>query len=933
MSDSYPQDTVLTVFLGRGMMSEGIRQTLEDFAATGLIRNLVWVDADSFEHSSSEVTHLQTGRDGTPELKRRPFNELVSRSRTTRLHLGVINVIDGHGGHLHAGDLTSLISIIDSVCSHHQIHRSNVMIAPVGAPLEEDLPILRGYTNLMLAPEDSQSPGTATVTYRHGHTDHRFTLHCVANIASLFGLWEGSTSAPIAQLIPAKGSSFRLVRSFYRRIDGQDVQARMKEKILSTKENPLPRLDIPGKEMTAQYAENPDSFAQKAAQEILDEFRNPLIGEDTRALVARTQTIGGGAAVRRFLGTWAKKMVTTPKRFFNGLFVESRTLAEDALQAGIYGNTGSATRVGDRVTSSGNDRLDTRGDTHLDDLHIKYAADLQSLWEAYANMSMSLLDAEPRWVGVGENGHRRPKVVNTGQSTRVVVARKTSDVIPGPEANYGENLPVEVKVAVDVEEVPPYDVEGVAEFERRLARESDRGQRGMGQVIGEFKRWQEQNSRSFAFFVGSGLQGMRRDLEEQERVWQREIVRLSDRERTTVGSGLGSAIFRWLGWVTFWSAALFAAFWGIANYRAESVLELSAWANRFNETDTAFKVKFFGIWLGIWLLWWVAQCVCETRDELRFTNLRRDIITELDAARKNLVSTQQAQDRLRVGYQQFLSVSKSIGSLLERPFGNIDLERRESPTPVNSMPDSVMFAEALSDSDAVDRLTQQFRRNLYKQGWLSNCVLGALDEASMMLAEETGNNINSHSLFGSTGEGSYGDLARLSDFLTGDKFRTKDRSVSIWQDITLQLSQESEEVRSGILHSLQVYRGGEKTDAPYQQSLKELVSVGFFNGEVASENGRVRGVLNLDPDLCMYQPQENESDAIGISEVLLQISDPAEGPDIAFARPQRVALDPTLIDRMPTSEEFRSENPIESPFHGQDLPTRHHPELPGTGEF
>ena len=220
MSAAYSQDTILTVFLGRGLTAEGIRQTLEDFAETGLVRNLVWIDADSFHESSSEVTHLATNQDGLPELQRRPFNELVSRSRTTKLHIGVINVIDGSEGMLHAEELNPLVGIIDSVCSHHQIHRSNVMIGAVAAPLDEELPILRGYVNLMLAPEDSHSPGTATVTYRHGFSDHRFTLHCVANIASLYGLWEGSTSTPIEQLVPAKGSSFRLVRSFYRRIDG-----------------------------------------------------------------------------------------------------------------------------------------------------------------------------------------------------------------------------------------------------------------------------------------------------------------------------------------------------------------------------------------------------------------------------------------------------------------------------------------------------------------------------------------------------------------------------------------------------------------------------------------------------------------------------------------------------------------------------------------
>lgn len=933
MSAAYSQDTILTVFLGRGLTAEGIRQTLEDFAETGLVRNLVWIDADSFHESSSEVTHLATNQDGLPELQRRPFNELVSRSRTTKLHIGVINVIDGSEGMLHAEELNPLVGIIDSVCSHHQIHRSNVMIGAVAAPLDEELPILRGYVNLMLAPEDSHSPGTATVTYRHGFSDHRFTLHCVANIASLYGLWEGSTSTPIEQLVPAKGSSFRLVRSFYRRIDGQAVQARLKEKILSTAENPLPRLDIPGKERTAQYAENPDTFAQKAAQEILDEFRTPLIGEEAAAHVEKAKTISGSAVVKQFFSVWIKKMVTTPNRFFAEFSAESKTFAEDALQASIYGNSGSGTRVGDRVTASALSGNKNQTAVQSEDLKIRYAADLQELWQAYANTAMSLLDAQPRTIAYGENGMRTPSVVHTGQSQRVVVARRSADVIPGPETNYGDGLPVEVKVAVDVEEVPPYDLEGVAEFERRLAKESDRGQRGMGQVIGEFKRWQDQNSKSFAYFVGSGLQNLQREMESQEKRWNQEINRLSQQGKSFDGTGLGSRVFRWLGWVSFWSAAIFGVWWAAEYYLAETAMDISRWAVSFAATDTAFKWKFFGIWFGIWLICWIAQCIFETRDEIRFTHLRKDLVTELDAAKKNLKISQQAQLRIQVGYQQFLSVSKIMGALLERPFGNIERAHRESPIPINSMPDSVIFAEAIPDSDAVEKLTRQFRRDLYQQGWVSERVMAALNSASDALAAESGNSVNERTLFGSTGEGSYGDLARLSDFVTGEKFRQTDRSVQIWDDITLQLSQESHEVRSGILNSLQIYRGGEKVDAPYQQPLKDLVTVGFFNGEIASEKGRVKGILSLDPSLCMYQPQENESDAIGISEVLLQISEPAEDADISFVRPQQTTFDPTLFDRMPTNEDFRSENPAESPFLDRGNQSHKRPELPGTGEF
>lgn len=190
-------DTTLTVFVGRGRVSHGIRQTLEDFTATGLTRDLAWVDADAFTSSSSEVTYLSLHEDGTPQISREPFNVLVARLHVDRLHLGVINVIGSGEGAISSDELQALLDAVDSVLTGPRIERTNLMVSAVEAPLEGDLPTLRGYTNLLLAPEDSPGPESATVPFHFDALDNRFTLHCVAGIASLFGLWEGSRHAPV----------------------------------------------------------------------------------------------------------------------------------------------------------------------------------------------------------------------------------------------------------------------------------------------------------------------------------------------------------------------------------------------------------------------------------------------------------------------------------------------------------------------------------------------------------------------------------------------------------------------------------------------------------------------------------------------------------------------------------------------------------------
>ncbi|NLF89983.1 MAG: hypothetical protein GX570_01345 [Corynebacterium marinum] len=916
-------DTMLTVFVGRGRVSHGIRQTLEDFTATGLTRDLAWVDTDAFTSSSSVVTYLSLREDGTPQITREPFNALVARLHVDRLHLGVINVIGSGEGMVSSDELQALLDAVDSVLTGPRIERTNLMISAVDAPLEGDLPTLRGYTNLFLAPEDSPGPESATVPFHFDALDNRFTLHCVAGIASLFGLWEGSRHAPVSRLEPASGGTFRLVRAFYRRIDGQEVQAHLKARIFDTSRNPLPRLNRPGQ--AAQYTEDPVAFAESAAEDLLNEFHQRIEGRNTDAIAEKTLYTTADNALGEFLGAWGRNLVTTPARFLRALKGETRSFIDDTVQSTLYGE-GARTHVGG-VAGPPTTEAETQRGPRRETLRLEATRELGELWRAYANMSLSLLDALPRQIGEGTEAIH-PRMVREQAEGEVRVARSAADVIPGPDANFGRDLPVEVKSTVGGGDIAPYDLQGVADYERRLSGQRHGGQREVGRVIGDFKQWQEENSESFAYFVGRGLVDKQTGLQQRRSDLGRRIAELEGHRASVEETGFAAGAFRWLGWVFMTSLAIFAALWGWSNLRTELLDEpLWGWAANLNAASASVKWWMFGAWAGLWLTCWLTQVGLETRDEIRFRHRRRDLISELDAARANRRNVDRALLRLDVGYRQFLSTSQTIGALLNQPFGRIRHPRVDSTIPVNTMPESVVFAEATPSAAAVDALADNFRRDLYREGWLDDHVKGGLNEALQLIDARANGRTSIDEVYRTSGRGAGGALARLAEAVTDESFRERDRAKDKWRSITRQLRDVSQRNDAEILSPLQIYRDGRRETASARMPLDEVRTVGTFNGEIATEQGRVEGVLDLDPVYCTYDRHSNTFDAIGVSEVLVQIGGPASQADVAFRRPERVSLSEDLLRGMPVSEDF----PVpERPAMLTQQP-RH--QLPGTGEF
>src|SRR5699024_10556475 len=143
----------------------------------------------------------------------------------------------------------------------------------------------------------------------------------------------------------------------------------------------------------------------------------------------------------------------------------------------------------------------------------------------------------------------------------------------------------------------------------------------------------------------------------------------------------------------------------------------------------------------------------------------------------------------------------------------------DATIPTNTMPDSVVFAEANPDDVVVDELAQRFRRDHYRAGWLDTYDLGAVNEAAAEYSARTGSTTYSNQVFGTGGSGTGGALVRFADYVSSPDFRSRDRSRGEWAEITRHLGGYARRDDAGVLSPLMTYRGGERFSAPHRLPL------------------------------------------------------------------------------------------------------------------
>ncbi|WP_426721439.1 hypothetical protein [Corynebacterium auriscanis] len=852
-----------TLFAGRGHIAREIVEILEDFAALQLVDNFAWVDIDAFENSDSRVFAVQRFRD---ELRSGyyPLTDVLSRIETRHFNRVIINVHGQEGGGVTAGQLGHFDSVMEAVNHNLHITYANVVV-PYDMKSESELPLFRGYINLLISPEDSDYPGKAAAPIGGNGKRGEISTISATTLSSLCGLWEGAVECPLMKLDSGASDKFRLVRAYYHRVDGQQAQSVIKSAVFDTTENPIPTVYLnSGGRAQVDYTDNPVRFAEESAAELFDNHATVFEPQRTSTSERRGENISAAEARKRILSGWGKSLVNGPKDFFLDVRAAFQEFSDDQLQK-LYGH--DSRMVVGRLQEYGQG-----GGRYYPPLPEpdQIARDLSGFWHAYENTALTLLDARPRMISGSRGEATMPKTVWNNDRNAYFVARSARDVIPGPSSRFGGGLSVELQAIMGDQKVSPYDIRGVHEYEQRLHHSG----RSTGRIMGEFGRWKQNHSNSFAFFVGSRIQSEIARMHQKKQ----QILEQLEREKTrTIKQiqGTPGLFSRVAGWVTVLTFIMFFGAKLIVERKVEQPDRVGLWhfVDAWNSMDSEKKTWILLGWLALWLVLYLTQKFSEARAQLAVEGSRNQIIDRIQALEDDLYQCDASLRRLEVAYGQFVCVSDFCGALLEKPFGGVSTHVDESAVPSNKVTRSVNFRELDPGDPRVERIIKERRTNLFNQGWLDTYVQRGQNVAIEALAREHNRAIRLDGLFAvQGGPQMQNKLTTLAQYVQSEEFNAIDRSREDWARITTELRDHSTE----LLDS-------EFTADPVQQdeqSLGGLVNEGRFVGSIASAEGRTSRLLDLDPSLSSYERLSSEVDAVGSSELLVQVGHQASESEL-----------------------------------------------------
>ncbi|APT85514.1 hypothetical protein [Corynebacterium aquilae] len=904
-----PTVAPLTILLGRGTTAAAVRQALEDFAALGIVRNLIFIDADSFTHADSGVRLVRTMPDGSTRIEHASLTKALvdidshHREQPGVASLVLVNNIDEADGRLGPDNIAPVTLALDSVGYSSRLHRSNLMLTRANAVVETPLPTLRGYVNLMLAPEDAGGPDQPAATLDAGCRTHRLALHYAAGIASIYGAWTGSKSVPAHHMDLGQGDTFRLVRTYYRRIDGQQVQTRIKLAIFDTDTNPQAKLNRPGQAVYAHYPVDTAAFAGGCAEELIQEYEHTLTGARYQAITQALVHTTAGHALADFARAYGTNLVTAPSRFARRLRYDVATARDYAVQKHLYGVTGSRVQVGRAALATapgGEDEHETDSEVATQAIATReeIASELEPLWRSYSNMALTMMDASPRAFGTSSAEARYPAACLEAGTSNVYVAGSADHVIPGPHTRFGRKLPPQLKNLMG-EPIAGYDVVGAKAYERQLAQLTGSQHRAIGRTIGDFRQWRQKHAQSFAARTGAQLDAMRQEIMVERDGYLADIDRLSREQQpeTTTDDSTTSAL-RFFGWVSLGSLVLFSGLYGIGHLVHNAAGSPDwFWVRALDATTAGTKATFFGVWFLLWLILWLCQVALETRDDIKDANRRRTVRSDMHTARDNALACEVAIKRIDVAYNQFLSVSHMLGAILEKPFGQVEKNEQRAVTPTNEMPRHVVLAEATPPHQAVRATIDRHRMSLYEEGWMGPLAGEALTQAATRLHNTGGITVDVEHLLGLPGDRTGSALDKISTIVSSPEFLNTDRTQRQWMQIIAQLADSNahEDITAAAVSS------HDGTLNP----LSELGAVGSFNGQFLTEQGQTINRVGA-VDQHYYFKGSSTIDAIGGGEVLVQLSRPAHISDVRLRSSGGA-------EPRPTPAENQLANPFASP--------------------
>ncbi|MGW5152493.1 hypothetical protein [Rhodococcus koreensis] len=766
-----------TVFLAPAGSAAGVRDVLTDMSAAGLVSEFYWLD-DLGGNADAGRSRLVRVSDGVAYDSE--FGDLLAGPAPPERIMLCVLIPSLPGDTAVSADRERIVS--EHLDGHRpemsKFTRVRVIIARRAAALPAGTaPAFAGWHNLVISPEDSYGPGLGRKSV---HTDDpgEISRHATPVIAAVTGLWAAIGHFPLDDLDPLPGEALRVVRSFYRQLDGHRIEERLRERLFETGgAMPLPFDPI----KSVVRVPNVELATHRMADELWIKRHNLLRSSRIQPPCEKEpKSIRGLELTRMFLAFLIAALKRAPGAWVRNFIDETAAGTARLVQQAILGHARSeyevvvggktpdgrsvdwtayrlaAHQIAAAISRWGGSSVVTRFPEQVANVN------LAPVWRDYASAALTLLDAEDRTHGADLLGP-----IQVGADRGVVP--RASEVVADPMAQFTV-APDAVAEKVETASLSPYDVFGIVELARRLNALMDDRELGEDakRTDQAFTQWAGVVKRTYAFAFGERLTiELLRAREEVRSL----LDKLNALAKPSDGAASVSRRERWVTRLALLALALLVL--------ALPLAAIGMWRRGVSLIWIGVAGATAVVLTAVLLL--IAFALAE-REVFRLINRRREQVGLIDADVANLQAALRDVQVLSQAYGQYQSWSSVLGVFLADPLGRGLAATQRHPRIRWGLPRSTALGIAVPDEVRTERVAEDLRGGVLHVGWLSTPWERTWQSAGERLGP-LGNDIRRQPelILSKEGAGSESALDVWSRCIRPDDFETPGASA-LWEE-------------------------------------------------------------------------------------------------------------------------------------------------------
>jgi hypothetical protein len=687
-----------TVLLAPAGVADGVLGVLADLSAAGLLDPFIWITDPSESAPPRLVTLVERGRARDVTVQ-----QVVTAHNITVIRVCVVVPLLGADPPLTLGQERFTTGLLASSSGTVRKVRVRALLARPGAPMPAGARIaVDGWHNLLIAPEDGPGPGLGHVRLPADTTASEVGRHAAPVLAGALGLWSDLNHAPLDTTPVMPGEVVRLVRSYYRRLETGQAEAKLRRELLSQGGT----LPLPNDQRAQVVFVNDQPLAATTMSDALWRKHADVLKGPRRspAPQPKAERVGLWAALKMFFGFMWAALKNAPSAWYNAMVDSVSKGIASTVNKTVFGS-GSAYEVVVNGRTARGDRADWAdiGDATsqlsaslagTDDAAHAARTDLSTLWQDYSRAALTLADAGAR------SGELPPVQIGVNRG----IFRRAADVVPGPRERFTD-IPGEVAANIQAGSVDATDPLGAISLRNKLAELERNPEHGLAarSTLNALADWQRRHNSSFGVAVGRRLAEAFAALYDEV---QRLLITVANPPPTPPEPDSSTAkLARWIQVML----GLLVVLGGVAGYIGYRGVLAWWWAG--------------SIWLGCAVCGLTAAGIAFSRSQqelFHLLNERRRILDQRRVDEDNLRTALRDLRRLSQAYGEYLAWSRALGAFLAAPLGP-DTYRHDDALRVSwGLPQSTSVGYAAPADADIATTVGYLRRDLFSMGWLSS---------------------------------------------------------------------------------------------------------------------------------------------------------------------------------------------------------------------